>query len=1047
MPITVSVGHTFARDYRIVRPLREGGMGAVYVVEQLSTGSQRALKLMHPQLVQDARLRQRFEQEARVGARIESDHIVQVLAAGVDPESGFPFLVMELLRGEDLEAALRRRGPFSPVETREIFAQLCHALAAAHAVGVVHRDLKPENIFLAAANREGVSVTVKVLDFGIAKVVADAQTHQTAALGTPLWMAPEQTTPNGYIGPQTDVWALGLIAFRMLTGRNYWIAANTAAANTAILMREILMEPVMPASQRGVQLGVAHLIPPGFDDWFARCVDRNPAGRFGDASAARNALGSVIAAPSGGQTRSGPGSAALPMNVPTSSLVRTAPKGMPTPHGAYTGAPQSVVNQNYRSMPAVPAMGGMPAVVPATTGGASLPALVPVPPSSAMPKKKSGASGLLVGALGGVLLLGAIGLVANKVRSSRDQSTCEKMVTTADEAKDPAAACQRACAGLPAACITHGDLVRRYSIGDKPLEDAKASYKKGCDGGEQRGCRAYASLLERTEPSKAADLYKTACDKGDAAACTLLGVLHEEGRGVTRDASRALSLYNQACKATDKLGCAYQAFILAEGLGVRQDEGRAADLAKEAANWLAMECDASHPKQCVALGSMLASGMGGAKKDEAKALELMQKACDASEPSGCANLGTMKLFGVGGPKNLNAAIADLKKACDDGEYVACTSLGILNAKVMFVVRRGVRGVATLKLACHGVYNIGCSGWGTAYPPPADMTADAPAGVALSTKACDAGELTGCVNLGAFLQYGTGTAKNRAKASELFKKACDGGNGDGCGELGSMYQDGRGVPADAKHAMELLNQSCDFGEKDSCVIVAANKMGGVGTTKAPDEGAAYLKRSCDKEHVAMGCTNYAQLLVRGFGVPKDLPTGVDILKRACEAKYERLYPRACVILGDINATGGPAGKDLAAAAKLYQAACDQNELIGCTRLAFYLADGIAVPKDPVKALAMLEAGCKAGDAGSCDSLGNFHALGKAGLTANGAKGIEYLQMACDDPLWSSCATIGNFYLNGVGGLARDRASATKYLKLACDHGQDDACLTMKKNQLQ
>jgi serine/threonine-protein kinase len=1048
MPISVSVGHVFARDFKVLRPLSEGGMGAVYVVEQQSTGSQRALKLMHPQLVQDVRLRQRFEQEARVGARIESDHVVQVLAAGVDQETGFPYLVMELLRGEDLGAALARRGAFSPAETREIFAQLCHALQAAHAVGVVHRDLKPDNIFLAASNREGAAFTVKVLDFGIAKVVAEAQTHQTAPMGTPLWMAPEQTMPSASIGPQTDVWALGLIAFRMLTGRIYWVSANFAGANTATLMREILMEPVLPASQRATQFGVVNLLPPGFDEWFAHCVDRDPAKRFGDAGAARNALQSVLAAsrpqaaPVAGQRGVGPTEYAEPLHFqPTYAPPATTPVGMnfpntppphatpppqatPPPASASSSQPQIILGPNRVSVPGpVPSAAG-------TTGA---------------PKK--GSSAVLLGVGGGaVLLLGAVALIATKFRSANDQRTCEKMVTASADAKEVADACERACNGTPSACVTHGELVRRYKLGDKPMEDAKASFQKGCDAGEQRGCRAYAALLERTEPAKAAELYTTACDKSDAAACTLLGVLYEEGRGVTRDASRALGLYDKACKASDKLGCAYQAFILSEGLGVRQDEARGTELAKDAATWLAMECDPNHPKQCIALGSMLAIGMGGANKDEAKALELMQKGCDAGEPAGCANIGIMKLFGAGGPKNVKAGLGDLTRACDDGEYVACTSLGILQARVMFVLRRGVRGVATLKLACQGVFNIGCSGWGTAYPTPVEVATDLPGAVAMSAKACDAGELTGCVNLGAFHQYGVGTPKNRAKSSELFKKACDGGNGDGCGELGSMYEDGRGVPADPKRANELLNQSCDFGEKDSCIVAASNRMYGTGVPKEPEQAAAVYKKFCDKDHLAMACANYGSALARGSGVAKDVAGGMDMLKRACEGKYERIYPRGCVYLGQIWETGGAGAKDPTAAAKLYQSACDQGDSGGCTAIARFLADGTGVPKDPAKAVALAESGCKAGDAGSCDLLGYFHATGRAGLAANGAKAIEYLQIACDEPLWGSCMSIGVIHLNGIGGLPKDKAAAAKYLKLACDHGYDDACQTMKKNLL-
>jgi serine/threonine protein kinase len=162
-PIHLAPGAIFGGDFRVVRPLSEGGMGAVYVVEQLSTGNPRALKLMLPNLVADARSRQRFEQEARVGARIESEHIVQVVAAGVDAQTGLPWLAMELLQGEDLSHRVRRAGPLSLDAVSDLLEQLCHAIGAAHAAGIVHRDLKPENIFLASSRRAGSDTMVKVL--------------------------------------------------------------------------------------------------------------------------------------------------------------------------------------------------------------------------------------------------------------------------------------------------------------------------------------------------------------------------------------------------------------------------------------------------------------------------------------------------------------------------------------------------------------------------------------------------------------------------------------------------------------------------------------------------------------------------------------------------------------------------------------------------------------------------------------------------------------------------------------------------------------------
>lgn len=296
-PFQPTAGMLFGGEFRLVRPLSAGGMGAVYIAEQASTGKLRALKLMHPQLVADNRLRERFEQEARIGAMISSDHVVQVIGAGVDQPTGVPWLAMELLEGEDLAARLQSPAPLSPADVHEVFRQLCHALGAAHRAGVVHRDLKPQNIFLARARTATAPLSVKVLDFGIAKVVAEAttMTAATSSLGTPLWMAPEQTEARGQITPATDVWALGLIAFTMLTRRVYWRVANDpGGAAMPVLLREILFEPIEPASARAAALGCAGRVLSSFDAWFARCVARDPSARFPTAQEAFDALAPAL---------------------------------------------------------------------------------------------------------------------------------------------------------------------------------------------------------------------------------------------------------------------------------------------------------------------------------------------------------------------------------------------------------------------------------------------------------------------------------------------------------------------------------------------------------------------------------------------------------------------------------------------------------------------------------------------------------------------------------------------------------------------------------
>ncbi len=283
----------FAGDFRILRPLRVGGMGAVYVAEQRGTGTLRALKLMQRELVADKTLRERFEQEARVGASIDSDHVVQVVSAGVDTATGLPWIAMELLDGLPLDTYVAQKGARPPGEVRFLFEQLCHALGAAHEKGIVHRDLKPANIFLATSRVVGLSWMVKVLDFGIAKVLAEAKTARTAAVGTPLYMAPEQYEA-GRVSPATDVWALALIAFELLTGKSYWKCARDGQATPASIMYETCLSDVIKASDRATELGIDAKLPEGFDAWFERCMQKNPDARFENAHAAFAALAEVL---------------------------------------------------------------------------------------------------------------------------------------------------------------------------------------------------------------------------------------------------------------------------------------------------------------------------------------------------------------------------------------------------------------------------------------------------------------------------------------------------------------------------------------------------------------------------------------------------------------------------------------------------------------------------------------------------------------------------------------------------------------------------------
>ena len=300
-PIDLKPGDVFAGDYCVEKPIKVGGMGAVYLVTQVSTNLTRALKVMLPEVEahtekkkQAARAlhadkRKRFELEAKIGAAIKSEHVIKVIQAGVDEKTNAPWIVMEFLDGEDLNEYTERTGPLPPDEVREIFDQICDAIGEMHELGIVHRDLKLENIYRARDKPRRMSFLIKVLDLGIARVIAaaDAKTASSKTkpgLGSSYWMAPEQVKPDQKIDARTDVWALGLIAFRLLTGQSFWKSETVYGATPLAWIAESCIEELAGASERAAELECEALLPPGFDAWFAKCVNQDVEQRYANAS-------------------------------------------------------------------------------------------------------------------------------------------------------------------------------------------------------------------------------------------------------------------------------------------------------------------------------------------------------------------------------------------------------------------------------------------------------------------------------------------------------------------------------------------------------------------------------------------------------------------------------------------------------------------------------------------------------------------------------------------------------------------------------------------
>ena len=233
------IGSTVAGKYHIDRLIGRGGMGAVFQATNAGIGKRVALKFLGAETSKDVDAATRFQREAEAASLAESPHIVQIFDSGRS-EQGLPFLVMELLTGEDLRARLRREGRLAPEAAARIALQVLKALRQAHGAGIVHRDLKPDNVFL--CQRDDEPAFVKIVDFGISKLQqspgVDTLTHKGAVLGTAFYMSPEQAQSFSDIDGRTDLFSVGAILYEMLTGQPPHSAPTYEAVLIAICTRD-----------------------------------------------------------------------------------------------------------------------------------------------------------------------------------------------------------------------------------------------------------------------------------------------------------------------------------------------------------------------------------------------------------------------------------------------------------------------------------------------------------------------------------------------------------------------------------------------------------------------------------------------------------------------------------------------------------------------------------------------------------------------------------------------------------------------------------------
>ncbi len=356
--VPVNPGDVLAGKYRVERILGMGGMGVVVAATHLHLEQRVAIKFLLPEIAKHPETVARFSREARAAVRIQSEHVGKVLDVGA-LDTGSPYMVMEFLEGCDLSDLVKSRGPRPWNEAVEYVLQACEAMAEAHKIGIIHRDLKPANLFL--TRRPDGSPCVKVLDFGISKVAdspdGQALTQTAAMMGSPKYMSPEQLKSSRDVDARTDIWALGVILYELLSGEGAFRADTVPQLYVAIIQ-----DPPQPLKRTDV--------PPGLIAVIMRCLEKEPARRFqnvAELSMALNEFASQTARTSIERISRIQG-----VQSPAATMGFPAQQGAPAPQtpsptwaptaayartpGAYSQPQQQNVQQPYGQAPMQPGM-------------------------------------------------------------------------------------------------------------------------------------------------------------------------------------------------------------------------------------------------------------------------------------------------------------------------------------------------------------------------------------------------------------------------------------------------------------------------------------------------------------------------------------------------------------------------------------------------------------------------------------------------------------------------------------------------------------------
>jgi len=617
-------GMVIRRSYRIVKKLGQGGMGSVYLAEQLLMGEHRALKFLSSDLGSDTSFTSRFLREVRTLRQVRHKNVVD--CGDLEPaEDDSLFFAMEFVDGPDLRALMRNEGARMDVRLAlELTRGMAEGLGAAHAVGLVHRDVKPENILLA---RGSDRYTPKIADFGIVatRESSGVITRTGTSLLTPQYAAPEQWlgTRAAELDGRTDIYALGGVLFEMLTGEKVFDADNFMAWG-----EQHRNTPPRPPSQLRAEL----VNWQGMDALVLRMLAKQREQRPADIAEVLRLLDAVAFVAPRERRQTQP----EPKPVP-----KPAPQPAPTPKRAPTEP-----------------------IEWAKEAPAEAKQLSPEPPvvDEREIKPKKGLRWrweyLIVAIVAMVFYFSWQKTQDGKKELEQSERLQQSAQVPAD---DPRAAAARAA--------EQGDALMKQ----EKYADAAPLYQQACQGGYPSGCASLASLYQNgfgvpKDVKRANTLLTNSCEASVPDACVILGVNYDAGTGTKIDHAEARRLFSQACEAGDDLGCVNLALGYKNGTIGKPDPAKAVETLTNA-------CNRGLNSSCADLGKMYEFGDGIAS-DPSSASTVFSRGCTAGSAENCADMGDLIKTPEGSKLYLGDPNDYYRKACKLGHPEICEKLGI-----------------------------------------------------------------------------------------------------------------------------------------------------------------------------------------------------------------------------------------------------------------------------------------------------------------------------------------------------------------------------------